>query len=92
MESVADAVERLNRLAALPELVMLAERFAAAGHELAVVGGPVRDAFLGRQVSDLDLTTDARPDRILEIVEPIADAVWEIGREFGTIGTRFGHF
>jgi poly(A) polymerase len=91
MESVADAVQRLNRLAALPELVLLAERFAAAGHELSVVGGPVRDAFLGRAVSDLDLTTDARPDRILEIVGPIADAVWEIGREFGTIGTRFGN-
>jgi poly(A) polymerase len=90
MESVADAVQRLNRLAALPELVLLAERFAAAGHELSVVGGPVRDAFLGRTVSDLDLTTDARPDRILEIVEPIADATWDIGREFGTIGARFG--
>lgn len=90
MESVADAVRRLDALAALPELVLLAERFSAAGHELSVVGGPVRDAFLGRPVSDLDLTTDARPDRILEIVEPVADAVWEIGREFGTIGTRFG--
>jgi poly(A) polymerase len=90
MESVADAVQRLNRLAALPELVMLAERFAAAGHELSVVGGPVRDAFLGRPVSDLDLTTDALPERILELVEPLADATWDIGREFGTIGARFG--
>ncbi|MBW4032174.1 MAG: CCA tRNA nucleotidyltransferase [Acidobacteria bacterium] len=90
MESVADAVQRLNRLAAAPALVLLAERFASTGHELSVVGGPVRDAFLGRPVSDLDLTTDARPDQILAIVEPLADAVWDIGREFGTIGTRFG--
>ncbi|MFC5502245.1 CCA tRNA nucleotidyltransferase [Lysinimonas soli] len=90
MESVADAVDRLNRLAAIPELVQLAAAFAAAGHELALVGGPVRDAFLGRPVSDLDLTTDARPEQILAIVEPSADAVWEIGRDFGTIGTRFG--
>jgi poly(A) polymerase len=88
MESVADAVQRLNRLATLPELVLLAERFSVAGHELSIVGGPVRDAFLGRVVTDLDLTTDARPDRILAIVEPVADAVWDIGREFGTIGAR----
>jgi poly(A) polymerase len=90
MESVADAVARLNRLASAPELVLLAARFATGGHELALVGGPVRDAFLGREVSDLDLTTDARPDRILELVEPVADAVWDIGREFGTIGARLG--
>lgn len=91
MESVADAIERLNRLAALPVLTLVAARFSAAGHELSVVGGPVRDAFLGRPVSDLDLTTDARPEQILAIVEPVADAVWDIGREFGTIGSRFGN-
>ena len=90
MESVADAVERLNRLAATAELTLLAELFAAAGHELSLVGGPVRDAFLGRPVTDLDLTTDATPDETLAIVNPTADAVWEIGREFGTIGARFG--
>jgi poly(A) polymerase len=90
MESVADAVERLNRLAATAELRRLAELFTAAGHELSLVGGPVRDAFLGREVSDLDLTTDATPDQTLAIVRPNADAFWEIGREFGTIGARFG--
>jgi len=90
MESVADAVERLNRLAAIPELTLLAALFGAAGHELSLVGGPVRDAFLGRPVTDLDLTTDATPDETLAIVNPAADAVWEIGREFGTIGARFG--
>jgi len=90
MQSVADALERLNRLAATPELTRLSELFAAAGHELSLVGGPVRDAFLGREVTDLDLTTDAMPDKTLAIVNPAADAVWEIGREFGTIGARFG--
>src|SRR6476469_6673049 len=71
-------------------LTELGERFAAAGHELALVGGPVRDAFLGRVSPDLDLTSDARPDDILALVIGWADAHWDIGREFGTIGLRKG--
>jgi len=90
MLSVAEAVARLRDLAATPELTALAGAFAAAGHELALVGGPVRDAFLGREVSDLDLTTSARPDETIAIVAPLADAHWDIGREFGTIGARLG--
>ncbi|CAN5226843.1 CCA tRNA nucleotidyltransferase [soil metagenome] len=90
MESVAAALARLQRLATTPEIARLATRFAEAGHELALVGGPVRDAFLGREVTDFDFTTDATPDQILAIVAPIADAHWDIGREFGTIGARLG--
>lgn len=90
MESVAAAVSRLRELASAEPLATLAERFAAAGHELALVGGPVRDAFLGRPVNDLDLTTSARPDDIIRIVRPVADAHWDIGRAFGTIGARLG--
>ena len=90
MESVAEALVRLRELATGAEISLLAERFAAAGHEFALVGGPVRDAFLGRTVTDLDFTTDATPDQILAIVEPVADAHWDIGREFGTIGARLG--
>src|SRR6187455_2523790 len=90
MLSVAEAVARLRDLAATPELTALAGAFAAAGHELALVGGPVRDAFLGREVSDLDLTTSARPDETIAIVSPLADAHWDIGREYGTIGARLG--
>ena len=90
MLSVAEAVARLRDLAATPELTALAGAFAATGHELALVGGPVRDAFLGREVSDLDLTTSARPDETIAIVSPLADAHWDIGREFGTIGARLG--
>ncbi|WP_141925848.1 CCA tRNA nucleotidyltransferase [Haloactinospora alba] len=66
----------------------LGARFRAGGHELALVGGPVRDALLGREVHDLDLTTDAVPQRILELVEDWADAVWTIGIDFGTVGLR----
>jgi len=88
MENVASAIQRLEALAASPSIARLANAFVAAGHELALVGGPVRDAFIGREVSDLDFTTDATPDEILEIVKPLADAHWDIGRAFGTIGAR----
>ena len=64
--------------------------FAAAGHEIALVGGPVRDVFLRREPGDLDFTTDARPDRILEITRDWADQSWTIGIDFGTIGLRKG--
>ena len=86
MVSVASAVERLAALAATPAVMRLSHRFAEAGRELALVGGPVRDAFLGREVNDLDFATDARPDEILRLVKPISDTQWDIGRQFGTIG------
>jgi len=90
MESVAAALDRLRALAAEPAVRRLTGLFHAAGHELALVGGPVRDAFLDRPVSDLDLTTDATPEEILSLVAPVADAHWDIGRAFGTIGARIG--
>ena len=88
MQHVQTAMNRLTDLAATEPVASLAAAFADAGAELALVGGPVRDAFLGKPITDLDFTTDARPDRILAIVAPIADAHWDIGREFGTIGAR----
>ena len=69
-----------------PAVRRMAELFRAAGHELFVVGGPVRDALLGRSVQDLDFTTSARPDQIEAILRQLSKAVWDIGREFGTIG------
>ncbi len=92
MESVASAVRRLDDLADSEPVASLARVFAAAGFELALVGGPVRDAFLGRAVVDLDFTTSALPDEILGLVKPIADAHWDVGREYGTIAARIsGH-
>lgn len=92
MESVASTVKRLAALAESPHISRLATAFAEAGHEFALVGGPVRDAFLGRELNDLDFTTDAHPDQILAIIAPHADAHWDIGRAFGTIGARVdGH-
>ena len=68
----------------------LAARFAAAGHRLYLVGGSVRDALLGRTGGDLDFTTDARPDAVLALLAGWADAVWETGIAFGTVGARRG--
>nr|WP_233438841.1 CCA tRNA nucleotidyltransferase [Kocuria varians] len=71
-----------------PVSLELGRLFDRAGHELSLVGGPVRDLLLGRDALDLDFTTDASPDQTLAIIRDWADAHWEIGREFGTIGMR----
>ncbi|HWC35538.1 MAG TPA: CCA tRNA nucleotidyltransferase [Mycobacteriales bacterium] len=67
----------------------LAQQFRAAGHDLFLVGGPVRDALLGRQTSDLDFTTDARPEQILAIVSRLGPT-WTTGIAFGTVGVQLG--
>lgn len=85
---VAGAVAALREHAG-PALE-LGERFLAAGHEVALVGGPVRDALLGRVNDDLDLTTDARPEQVLDVVRGWADAVWDVGIAFGTVGVQKG--
>ncbi|WP_068266430.1 CCA tRNA nucleotidyltransferase [Janibacter limosus] len=74
----------------LPLLTDLGERFAGGGHELALVGGPVRDAFLARTSGDLDFTTSASPEETEAILADWGDAHWDMGREFGTIGARKG--
>lgn len=88
MLNMAEGLERLRSLAEGPVVAEVARAFEAAGFELAVVGGPVRDALLGREVNDLDFTTNASPDEILEIVTPISSTQWDIGRAFGTIGAK----
>ncbi len=82
--------ERLTPL--LDAVRPLAERFDAAGHRLYLVGGVVRDLVLGRldPGSDLDLTTDARPEQTTQLVKGWADAAWDQGARFGTIGVRKG--
>jgi poly(A) polymerase len=82
------AAVALNKYA--PTLRELGSTFDAAGHELYLVGGSVRDALLGRLSPDLDFTTDARPEQVQQILRRWADAVWETGIEFGTVGVGKG--
>jgi poly(A) polymerase len=82
--------ERLQPI--LDDVRPLATRFDAAGHRIYLVGGIVRDLVLGRMRpgADLDLTTDARPDEILALLDGWADSTWTQGKAFGTIGARKG--
>lgn len=78
LDRIAEVIDELGR------------RFTDAGHELALVGGPVRDAMLGRHHNDLDFTTSARPEQTERLLKGWADAIWDVGRAFGTIGCRRG--
>jgi poly(A) polymerase len=64
----------------------LGERFAEQGYELALVGGSVRDAMLGRLGNDLDFTTNARPEAVVKLLNKWAESTWDIGIRFGTVG------
>ena len=89
-ELLAGALKALNQHAdVLRELGVV---FADAGHELYLVGGSVRDALLGRLGNDLDFTTDARPEQMYSMLRGWADALWDTGIEFGTVGVgKSGH-
>src|SRR4051794_12263298 len=84
--TVQESMVRLRALSESSPVAPLAAAFSKAGFELALVGGPVRDAFLGREAKDLDFTTNATPDEILAVVSTLTKSTWDIGRDFGTIG------
>jgi len=88
MVSLAAALTHMREIANSSPVKQLADAFAKAGYEFALVGGPVRDALLGREVTDLDFTTSARPEDIERVLQPLAETVWDVGREFGTIAAR----
>lgn len=78
----------LRQISETPPVATLAAAFAEAGFEFAIVGGPVRDAMLGRLVTDLDFTTSARPDETRAILEGLTKNIWDVGRDFGTIAAK----
>ena len=69
-----------------PVALEVGKRFAAAGFELALVGGWVRDAVMGRGNADLDFTTNATPEQVLEVLSGWAETTWDVGIRFGTVG------
>ena len=82
------AIAELVRVS--PVVKALGEHFAGAGHEISLVGGSVRDALLGRLENDLDFATSARPDEVEQLLSGHVEAMWDIGKDFGTIGCRIG--
>jgi poly(A) polymerase len=94
--AVPMSTEQRKAVAALlrervPEVAEIGRLFVRRGHELALVGGPVRDVLLGQRPGDLDLTTDATPDQVLTMASGWADRTWEVGIAFGTVGLRKGN-
>jgi poly(A) polymerase len=85
-EAQTNAVTEMLRIA--PVADRLGALFEAAGHELYLVGGSVRDALLGQLGHDLDFTTSARPDEVERLLREVTPVVWTIGKEFGTIGGK----
>ena len=84
------AIAELLRVS--PVIASLGAHFVDAGHEISLVGGSVRDALLGRLGNDLDFTTSAHPDEVERLLTGHVDALWDIGKAFGTIGCRVGQF
>jgi poly(A) polymerase len=90
--AVQETVRELVDLS--PVLTELGARFTAAGFEGHLVGGSVRDALLSaasdqpRVPGDLDVTTDARPEQVLELLRGWASSTWNTGIAFGTVGAE----
>ncbi|MEI4271632.1 CCA tRNA nucleotidyltransferase [Klenkia sp. LSe6-5] len=90
-EAVQQTVRELVDLT--PVLGAVGERFAAAGHEVHLVGGSVRDALLAAgsgaaRLGDLDLTTSATPEQTLAVLDGVASSTWNTGIAFGTVGAE----
>jgi poly(A) polymerase len=90
--AVQETVRELVDLS--PVLTELGRRFTDAGFEVHLVGGSVRDALLAagsdgpRVPGDLDVTTSARPEQVLELLRGWASSTWNTGIAFGTVGAE----
>ena len=82
--AIASLIERA------PLASSLAQAFKAQGFSLALVGGSVRDALLGRLGNDLDFTTNAKPQESKKILQSWAENIWDTGIEFGTVAGKRG--
>ena len=82
-EVCATKLKKAHNLCMTPR--ELADRICATlrenGHQAYLVGGCVRDLLLGRDPSDYDISTDARPEQVQELF-PRSLAV---GAQFGVI-------
>lgn len=80
------AVEQL--LPVMGTLDRLGRAFEAGGFELSLVGGPVRDALLGRLAADadLDFATSAHPEQTRAILTSVGSRIWDVGIAYGTVG------
>ena len=87
---IASQLATTTLLEKVPVASSLASAFSDAGFTLALVGGPVRDAILGRLGNDLDFTTNARPNETKQILNKWADSIWDTGAAFGTIAGKKG--
>ena len=94
MSTPPDEAARQRAIAELvrvsPVISALGARFVDASHEISLVGGSVRDALLGRLGNDLDFTTSAHPEEVERLLTGHVDAIWDIGKAFGTIGAKIG--
>ena len=57
------------------------DKFNKSGFQIYIVGGAVRDLILGKNVTDWDFTTDAKPEEILKL---IPEGFYD--NKFGTVG------
>jgi poly(A) polymerase len=67
------------------------EMLEAGGHQGLLVGGCVRNALLGQAVSDIDISTDARPERVLELASAAGLRAVPTGIDHGTVTVIADH-
>ncbi|MEQ8388658.1 MAG: CCA tRNA nucleotidyltransferase [Alphaproteobacteria bacterium] len=84
-------VELVGRMSARPTQKVL-KALTAEGAVARFVGGCVRDAILGREVADIDLATDARPEDVMELLSRARIQALPIGLKHGTVTAVLKHW
>ena len=74
-----------------PESQDVCAMLTDAGHSAYFVGGCVRNALLGAPVSDIDISTDARPDRVVALAREVGFHPVPTGIDHGTITVVANH-